>query len=303
VTYARREPTFEETGAPKPQLRRRRRSAAPVVLSLVALIIAAAGSWLSRPELPLVATTAPAAAPDPGRTEPAPDDDLQPAADSPAPLPPLAGQPLQAEEVADALTLLLGRDAVLGLLATTDFPRRAVATLDNLGRDHAPVAAWPVLPAPGRFLAEPGGSSQVIATRNALRYAPFVGFVASVDAAAAVDLYGRMYPLLQQAYRDLGFGERSLHARVVEVIDLLLATPDPVQPPEVTLTQVKGPVPSERPWTRYEYADASLQGLAAGQKILLRVGPENRKVLKEKLRQLRVQLQRASASASAAPRS
>jgi hypothetical protein len=302
VSHARREPTFDESGPAKPRAPRRRRSAAPVVLSLVALIVAAAGAWLSSPESPLVVATDPvAAAPDPGRADPVPARPLQPDTDPPAWLPPAAGHPLSAEEVTDALTRLLGRDAVLGFLATTDFPRRAVATLDSLGRDHAPVAAWPVLPARGRFVAEDAGSSQVIAARNALRHAPFVGFVASLDAEEVVDLYGRMYPLLQQAYRELGFGHRSLHARVLEVIDLLLATPDPVQPPEITLTEVRGPVPSERPWTRYEYADASLQRLSAGQKILLRVGAGNRKVLKDKLRELRGQLQRASSSA--APRS
>ena len=71
------------------------------------------------------------------------------------------------------------------------------------------------------------GESQFISEGNSLRYEPFVAFVAAVDSARAVDLYRRMYPLLNQAYRELGFRGRSLNDRVFEVIDLLLATPEP----------------------------------------------------------------------------
>ena len=206
---------------------------------------------------------------------------------------------MQASDIPDALVALFGSEAVLRFLATTDFPRRAVATLDSLGREHAPVAAWPVLPAPGRFVVNDAGGSQFISDRNSQRYEPFVAFVAAVDAAKAVDLYRRMYPLLSQSYRELGFGGQSLNDRVFEVIDLLLATPDPSTRLEVSLTQVKGPIPSANPWTRYEYADGNLQRLASGQKILLRVGPENRKQLKAKLRELRAQLQQVSVAAPA----
>jgi hypothetical protein len=193
------------------------------------------------------------------------------------PLPAPDKELVQASGIPEALVALFGSEPVLRFLATTDFPRRAVATLDSLGRDHAPVAAWPVLPAPGRFLVDNASGSQYISERNSRRYEPFVAFIAAVDAARAVDLYRRMYPLLMQAYREIGFGGQSLNDRVFEVIDLLLATPEPSTRLEVSLTQVIGPIPSASPWTRYEYADGNLQRLAAGQKILLRVGPENRK--------------------------
>ncbi|MFL6692802.1 MAG: DUF3014 domain-containing protein [Ramlibacter sp.] len=205
-------------------------------------------------------------------------------------LPAPAEEVLTPGDIPGALAQLLGRDAVLKFLDTTDFPRRAVATLDNLGREHAPVSVWPVVPMPGRFLVAGNGTSQAVSAENAMRYRPFVALVDSIDAAKAVELYRRLYPSLQQAYRELGFGDRSLHGRVLEVIDLLLATPEPLQPPAITLAEVKGPISSTSPWTRYEFADAGLERLAAGQKILLRVGPDNRKVLKAKLGQIRRQL-------------
>jgi hypothetical protein len=256
-----------------------------IAVPLVALAVAAGGwFWMSRQQVPR------AAAPPPTVAEPPADAAAPPTAQVPSLQPPAEQDVVKAEEVDGALTRLLGREAVLKFLETTDFPRRFVATLDNLGRDHAPVTVWPVQPAPGRFMVDADGKSQVLAGENALRYAPFVAFAGSINAAQAVELYRGMYPLLEQSYRELGLGSRPLHARVFEVIDLLLATPEPDQPPKLTLTEVKGPISSLRPWTRYEYEDASFQRLAAGQKLLLRMGPEHRKVLKSKLRELRQEL-------------
>lgn len=285
----RQEPTFSRSSAAPAAPRRRPRSAAPVAAAVIALAAAAgAWFWLSQTQAPQ--------APEPPVAQPAP---AAPAkASAPELVPSPADQVLNAEDVAGALERLLGRDAVLKFLDATDFPRKAVATLDNLGRDHAPVQAWPVLPAPGRFLVAGGGTPQTIAAENALRYLPFVAFIDSVDPAQAVDLYRRMYPVLQKEYRALGLGERPLHARVLEVIDILLKTPEPAQSPAVTLTEVKGPMAPAQPWTRYEYADPSLQRLTSGQKMLLRVGPEHRKVLKAKLQAIRRELLQASVEPS-----
>jgi len=61
-------------------------------------------------------------------------------------------------------------------------------------------------------------------------------------------------------------------------------------PVPLQLTQVKGPIPSERPWVRYEFADPQLESLSAGQKILLRMGPVNQRRLKGKLEAIRAEL-------------
>jgi len=101
----------------------------------------------------------------------------------------------------------------------------------------------------------------------------------------------RMYPQLQRSYEELGYPGRYFNDRVVEVIDHLLATPEPAPgAPLVQLTEVKGSVPSTQPWLRYEFADPQLQSLSSGQRMLLRVGPQHRQVLKAKLAELRRQI-------------
>jgi hypothetical protein len=186
----------------------------------------------------------------------------------------------------------LGKSAVLRFLQTDDFSRRLVVTIDNLARSHAAPSLWPVQPTPGRFSVSGGdGELRNINPANAGRYAPLVQWIVSVDAGQAAALYVRMYPQLQRAYEEAGYPGRYLNDRVVEVIDHLLATPDPAPgAPLVQLTEVKGSVPSTQPWLRYEFADPQLQALSSGQRILLRVGPQHRQALKAKLAELRRQL-------------
>jgi len=270
------------------------RSTRIALLVVLVAAVVAGGAWLWwRPgEPPTVEPPALASAPAPASTpEAAPPASALPPASSAAiaePLPPAA--PLAAEGIGDALVDLVSKQTVLSLLQTDDFPRRLVATVDNLGRSHAPAMLWPVQPAGGRFTVIERDSQTLVSPDNAARYAPLVLLAEKIDIRRAVDLYVRMLPVLQKAYEDIGFPNKRFHARLLEVLDQLLATPEVAEPVVVRLTEVKGPIPSERPWVRYELADASLQSATAGQKILMRVGKENRRRLEARLAELRREL-------------
>ena len=262
-----------------------RDNAPGVLLWFAAVLIAGvltAWLWPSQREETVLATAPVQPASAPQASPPA----------TPATLYPLAPpeSPLRADEIDGALAELLGSKSVATFLQADAFARRVVSTIDNLGRAHAPVAAWPVLPTQGRFTVEERTDGPVIAAENAARYTPFVLLAGTLEVERTVRLYRRMYPLLQQSYRELGFGDRYLNDRVVEVIDLLLAAPEPAEPPRLQLTEVKGPVVSTRPWVRYEYVDPQLESLTAGQKILVRVGPVNERRLKAKLSELRAHI-------------
>jgi hypothetical protein len=99
-----------------------------------------------------------------------------------------------------------------------------------------------------------------------------------------------MYPPLQRAYEELGYPRGYFNDRLLAVIDLLLATPQAPEPLRLQLTEVKGPVPSLRPWVRYQFADPALESLSAGQKILLRVGAVNQRRLRAKLQEVREEI-------------
>ena len=70
----------------------------------------------------------------------------------------------------------------------------------------------------------------------------------------------------------------------------LLAAPEPAGPLELTLTEVQGPYPSTRPWVRYEYVDPHLQTRSVGQRMMVRLGPDNERRVKAKLREFRALL-------------
>ncbi len=259
------------------------------LLSLIVLsaIVVGAFVWSQYRSAPVVqpAVQAPAA-------NPAPEAPAEPAIKYPieAASPPAALPAIEQSDsyMKDQLIGLFGRQAVLTFLHLDGFVHRVVATVDNLARRNAPSSVWPVTQTPGRFSVRNGTDALLVNTDNDLRYAPFVVFVESVDTARAVALYANLYPLFQRAYEQLGT-RGYFNDRLVSVIDLLLATPQP-SVLKLQLTEVKGPVKSLQPWTRYRFIDPELESLSSGQKMLLRTGPVNERRLKAKLADLRRRL-------------
>ena len=207
---------------------------------------------------------------------------MLPASAPEAGLPPLADADAS---VASALEELLGRGPVQSLLQTDGFVRRVVATVDNLPQASAAARLWPVQPTPQRFLVDEKKGS--IAPANAARYGALLSFAEAVPLERAVRLYGRLYPLFQQAYEELGYPGRYFNDRLVAVLDQLLQAPEPAGPLQVKLTPVNIDVPNLRPWVRYEFVDPELEALPSGQKILLRMGPANEARAKALIRELR----------------
>ncbi len=263
------------------------------VLVLALLVVAAAGAaflWWQRQAPPPADIAAPTTEPQieqPAPKAPAikyPIESVTPTEKDAASAPTLE----EADQRIDAALIdLLGRDAVASFLRINDFPMRAVATVDNLARSHASPKVWPVNPAPTRFTVEGSESEGVISDENSKRYVPFVHFIESVDVAGAAALYKKHYALFQRAYEDLGYPDAYFNDRLVAVIDHLLATPDPAGPLKVKLTAVESETERVRPWVNYRFVNPELEALSAGQKMLLRAGPDNRQRLKAKLREIR----------------
>ena len=184
---------------------------------------------------------------------------------------------------------IFGREG-MAQLRINDFARRFVATVDNLGREQAPARLWPVNPAAGRFGTASRDGRTVIDPDNQLRYAPFVILLESVDPDRLVVVYRKAYPLLLQAYEELGFLGKSFHVRLLAVIDHLLAAPEPAGEIEVLPVEVRGSAPLSQPWRYLAFADPALEQLSAGQKLMVRMGPVNERRLKQVLSRLRAAL-------------
>lgn len=218
-----------------------------------------------------------------------------------SPLPALANSDTYLEE---GIRSLMARHDMLRFVQLDGFVRRVVATVDNLARTHAAPRLWPVNPTSGRFTTtETGATTTTISAKNSQRYTPLVHLIESLDTPKTVALYVRAYPLFQEAYEELGYPRGYFNDRLIAVIDRLLATPTRAEPLAVKLTEVKGPIETARPWVRYEFADPALESLSAGQKMLLRTGPDNEARLKIKLLEFRRQLTSAApAQPASAPK-
>ncbi len=170
-----------------------------------------------------------------------------------------------------ALETLLVREAVID---------RIVATIDNLPRGKITDQIRPVGQLQESFSADTDRSGAVVlGISSYARYDAWVAQIYYADIDAVYDTYQRFYPLFQSAYERLGYPNAYFNDRLVEVIDHLLATPMPEQAMVLV-----------RPNVLYEFSDPDLESLSSGQKLMLRMGPDNSATLKRLLEKFRAKL-------------
>jgi hypothetical protein len=236
-----------------------------------------------QPETTVVApVAAPAAEPAAAEPQypltPPPEAATEPPADETAP-PQVAATEDPEVVMARLLALLRGQARSGELLILDHFIPRFVVTVDNLAGKDLSRKQLPVKGASGPFLTQESPEGEEIHPDNARRYSAFVDLAEALDSRELVDLYVRLYPEFQKAYEDLGQPKAYFNDRLIAVIDHLLATPEPMEP-----------IRLQRPKILYQFADPDLEERGAGQKILLRVGADNRARLKTKLQSLRAEL-------------
>lgn len=236
--------------------------------------------WRERPQLP-VETAAPSAAPTPEVRYPVPSATVNTGLGSEkVDAKSLPGLDESDNSTEAALAEVFGAKA-LKLLHLDELIRRTVATVEALAGMTQPSDESSLFrPLETDFLVAEMGGAQVIDRANFKRYAAFVSIGGAVDVEKFVALYVRFYPLLQSAYDELGT-KRYFNDRLVQVIDMALQAPDPEGP----LNVVK---PGEK--YRYKFEDERLENLPSVQKVLVRMGSENARVLRAKLRSIRERL-------------
>ncbi len=189
------------------------------------------------------------------------------------PLPPLAKSDAAMKNV---LTGFFGPGSVEELFVPRDIVHRFVVLVDSLPHRKLSMRFRLFKSVAGRFLASGSEDSPVLDPDNYQRYTPYVLMAQAVSSKTLVATYIRFYPLLQQEYKSMGYPHGYFNDRVVAAIDNMLATPN-----------VTGPIKLIRPNVLYQFADPKLEALSAGQKVLLRMGPENAARIKAKLEAIR----------------
>jgi hypothetical protein len=280
-------PTFEEE---RPYLRPER-SAFPWIEAALAILLTAGTIYLfyhfqtAREPVPAPAVPGPPPSASPADSPaPAPVRNPLPVPYADVKLPTLANSDSMMRE---SLAGLMGRKAFDDFVVADRLIPRIVATVDNLPRQSTARRLMPLHPVKGPFIT--AGASAADATidpGNYRRYAIYLSAMDAVPARALVWIYVQTYPLFQQAYEELGMGGRYFNDRLVEAIDDMLAAPE-----------VRAPVRLTQPKVFYQFADPDLEARSAGQKILIRMGPENALRVKAKLREIREALAQPPSSA------
>lgn len=201
----------------------------------------------------------------------------------PEPEPEVVPEPLPALNESDpgfrqALSGMVGANPLAVYVVKDHVISRMVATLDSLTARQVPAEINPVKPANDKFIVEAEGDRTVMSAENFARYDGYVALLNGMDAGSLRMTYQRYAPLFQEAWEENG-GEGDFDERLVGLIDHLLATPD--VPPPVYLV---------KPEAVYLFEEPALESLSAGQKILIRMGSANAAIVKEKLADIRSEI-------------
>jgi hypothetical protein len=178
---------------------------------------------------------------------------------------------------------LSGHPQLARMLALDGLARTFVTAVDNIAEGASPARHLSALAPDRSFSPGTAGEAYVFSEGNAGRYDLLTGLALSLSPEDCVELYSIFYPLLAQAYQELGYPDADFHRAVTGALRHLLGTPEP-----------EGPMLLVRQVTTYAFADPRLEALSPAQKQLLRTGPENARRIRQWLTEVEQLLDQAS---------
>ncbi len=177
--------------------------------------------------------------------------------------------------VFDGLRALENGAALLALLADEQLIRRFVVFVHNVSQGELPQTDLPYRAVNQEMPVREIDENLFVMDESAHdRFDGFVSAFAALEANQAMALYQTISPLFQQAYAEIGFRNVEFNATLRRAINLVLSASQP-----------EGPFQLVKPSVMYLYADSSIEDMDAVDKQLIRLGPENTAVLKDKLRE------------------
>jgi hypothetical protein len=206
-----------------------------------------------------------------------------PAASS-EPAPPEVGEPLaipsvaldQSDPVVREFAAPLASDPRFARwIQTKELVRKFVAAVDNVANGLSPKSHVDFFSPSGGFKVVTRGGRLFIDESDYVRYNPVAEVFLSLNTADTVRFYRGLKPLINEAYRDLGYPDTDFDETLVKAMAELLETP-----------VVEGPVRLEKKVVSYVIIDESLESLSQAQKQLLRMGPKNVRAIQAKIREL-----------------
>lgn len=195
----------------------------------------------------------------------------EPAA-SPGELPPLS----QSDDLMRInLKNFSGQPVFQKWLSHPDIIRRLVAITDAIARGEIPPPALTYLHPEDPFKVVKKDNQIIADPENYSRHNSLISLFVSIDTGGIKVFYDRIYPLLEEAYSELGYPEKRFEDTLIQAFEVILNTP-----------VVRSPVFLEQRVLSYSFLDPRLENLLPVQKMMVRMGPGNTLRIQKKCREI-----------------
>ncbi|NNC99602.1 MAG: DUF3014 domain-containing protein [Gammaproteobacteria bacterium] len=166
----------------------------------------------------------------------------------------------------------LNNSALLEWLGEAELIRKAVAVVDNAARGHVARKLLD-LPAPNSALQVDGDApGMLVDPQSYARYDDYVDMIMALDSSTLHQLYLQYHPLLQQAFAELGNPNPNFDDALAAACQIALDTPE-----------ISGSLLVQRVEGSIVFVDQEIEALPDLQKLLIRMGPDNRARVKRKI--------------------
>jgi hypothetical protein len=160
-------------------------------------------------------------------------------------------------------------------LMSDELIRKFVASVDNIANGQSPAPHIDFLKPDKKFTVLDEAGEYFIDPESYKRYDLVAEVFASLDSKGCVNLYKKLKLAIQEAYKDLGYPDAQFDDTLKKAMVVLLEVP-----------VVEEDIQLEKKVVTYTMIDTDLESLNAAQKHLLRMGPDNVRVIQEKLREM-----------------
>jgi hypothetical protein len=177
--------------------------------------------------------------------------------------------------VRDLVAALSSRPNLARWLVTDNLIERFVSVVVDLAGSSTPAANLRVMAPTEPFRVQEANGRLTIAAESYTRYDLIAATFASLDTRGTARLYRQLLPLIEGAFAELGIPNVTFEESLSMAIRNVLA----VQVPD-------GPIQVVEDEAVYLFADPAVEARRGLGKQLLRIGPDNARLVQAKMREL-----------------
>jgi hypothetical protein len=162
------------------------------------------------------------------------------------------------------------------LLQSENLAERGTALVDGMKNGIILRKFLPIPAVKGPFSVATENEKIYMGTAGYSRYDSYAEAVANLNAEILINSFHQFRPFLEKIYGALGMASDDVDNAIIGGLDQIIATPELTEAIELELKSVM-----------YTFADPRLEALGSLQKQLLRMGPDNIRLIKSKTTEIR----------------